>query len=73
MGIMDAKAASAIASDISQADFASRINGTANAVRRGTVDRVLAGEDVRKYLIDGFDMLYTKREETASYKKHSAK
>ena len=73
MGIMDAKAAATVAPEISQADFASRLNGTDNAVRRGSIDAVLNGEDVRKYLIAGFDMLYTKREEPGAYKKHSAK
>ena len=80
MGIMDAtKAAKIICPDGSVEDqknaadkFSNVQSGTINAARRGLVDRIVNGIDVRKYLIDGFEFLYTKKE-NESLKKHSTK
>lgn len=46
--------------------------GVNNAARRGYIDRVLEPADTRKYLIAGFEMLFTKRVE-GPYKKHGTK
>jgi acetyl-CoA carboxylase carboxyltransferase component len=53
-------------------EFATKVNGLNNAARHGYVDRIVNFEDTRKYLIDGFEMLYTKKT-FESYKKHSTK
>ncbi|MCR5641631.1 MAG: carboxyl transferase [Lachnospiraceae bacterium] len=53
-------------------EFAAKANGLNNAARRGYVDRIVNFEDARKYLIAGFEMLYTKKT-MDSYKKHSTK
>lgn len=46
--------------------------GIDNAARRGIIDRIINPIDTRKYLIDGFEMLYSKNQ-YVSIKKHSAK
>ncbi|MCR5746100.1 MAG: carboxyl transferase [Lachnospiraceae bacterium] len=56
IALMDAKSASKIA----DADF-SKISGVENAKSYGAVDRIVAPNDLRKYLIATFDMLYTKK------------
>lgn len=53
-------------------EFATKVNGLNNAARHGYVDRIVNFEDTRKYLIAGFEMLYTKKT-FESYKKHSTK
>lgn len=47
------------------------IFGAKNYARRGYVDSLIDFADTRKYLIAGFDMLYTKSE--IGYKKHEAR
>ena len=78
-GIMDANLAARIisADDASKIDetadeFAERANGIENAARRGYVDRLINPVDTRKYLIDGFEMLFTKSDISGS-KKHSTR
>ena len=78
-GIMDANLAAKIisaddASGISATaeKFASEANGIENAARRGYVDRILNPADTRKYIIDGFEMLYTKSAFNAE-KKHASR
>lgn len=46
--------------------------GVVNAARRGYVDRIVEPADARKYLIAGFEMLFTKRVDSP-YKKHGTK
>ena len=46
--------------------------GVVNAARRGYVDRIVEPADTRKYLIAGFEMLFTKRVD-GPYKKHGTK
>lgn len=46
--------------------------GVENAGRRGYIDRILEPADTRKYLIAGFEMLFTKRVD-GPYKKHGTK
>ena len=46
--------------------------GVGNAARRGYVDRLVAPVDTRKYLIAGYEMLFTKRVD-GPYKKHGTK
>ncbi len=46
--------------------------GVTNAARRGYVDRIVQPADTRKYLIAGFEMLFTKRVD-GPYKKHGTK
>ncbi len=52
--------------------FAENNCGIANAARRGYVDRLVNAADARKYLIAGFEMLFTKRVD-GPYKKHGTK
>ena len=47
-------------------------SGVMNAARRGYVDRIVEPADARKYLIAGFEMLFTKRVD-GPYKKHGTK
>ena len=80
MGIIDSDTASRIiCPDGSKEDqrkvageFDDIQSGTINAARRGFVDRIINGVDARKYLIDGFELLFTKKE-NESLKKHSTK
>lgn len=46
--------------------------GVENAGKRGYIDRVVEPADTRKYLIAGFEMLFTKRVD-GPYKKHGTK
>lgn len=55
-----------------KADYIETQCGVANAARRGFVDRILNREDTRKYLIDGFEILFTKSAGTP-YKKHESR
>ena len=71
MGPMDSKEASKI-TGISAADFEAKVSGSANAARRGVVDRFVNGADIRKYLIDAFEVLFTKKVDEA-YRKHVTK
>lgn len=52
-------------------DFAKRHSGLSNAMRHGFIDRVVDFPDTRKYLIDAFGILFTKR--TDGSKKHTSK
>lgn len=52
--------------------FAEKQSGVIAAAGRGLVDRIVAPEDLRKYLIAGFEMLLGKREDFA-FKKHGTK
>ena len=79
MGIMDAQMAAKIITDglpgdVAQTanDFAEKRQGMANAARRGYIDRVISFVDSRKYLIDAFQLLFTK-EVALPEKKHIAK
>ncbi len=55
------------------ADRYAKMQGSAQAAaRRGYVDHIIAPESTRKYLAGAFNMLYTKREDDAPVKKHSA-
>lgn len=54
------------------AEYDSLNCGVYNAARRGYIDRVLAPADTRKYLIAGYEMLFTKRVDSP-YKKHGTK
>ena len=78
MSLMDAKKAGEIlskdGSDIDKLanDYLNNHSGIDNAARRGLVDRIISPVDSRKYLIDGFEMLYTKNN-YAELKKHSTK
>ena len=53
------------------ASFEEVQSGIQNAARRGYIDRVVNPEDARKYLIAGFEMLFTKNVDF--YKKHGTK
>ncbi len=53
-------------------EYANTNCGVANAARRGYVDRIVEPADARKYLIAGFEMLFTKRVD-GPYKKHGTK
>ena len=53
-------------------EFATTNCGVVNAARRGYVDRIVESADARKYLIAGFEMLFTKRVD-GPYKKHGTK
>lgn len=46
--------------------------GIHNGAKRGYVDRIIDVADTRKYLIDGFEILYSKNN-YADFKKHSGK
>ncbi len=76
MFVMEGKEAAAILSTkekpISAMQFDQLAGGIENAVRRGYIDRIVSHADLRKYLIAGFEMLYSK-EENGVYRKHSAK
>ncbi|MCR4610902.1 MAG: carboxyl transferase [Lachnospiraceae bacterium] len=78
MSLMDEKKAAEILSDDGTnvnelADsYAKTHCGIDNAARRGIVDRIINPADTRKYLIDGFEMLYSKNRYT-DIKKHGAK
>ncbi|MCR4781928.1 MAG: carboxyl transferase [Lachnospiraceae bacterium] len=80
MGIIDSdKAALIICPDEDEEErenvsrkFHENCQGVENAARRGVIDRIINPIDARKYLIAGFEMLYTKREK-ADIKKHSSK
>ncbi len=54
------------------AEFEAQNCGVANAARRGYIDRIIAPIDTRKYLIAGYEMLYSKRV-NGLYKKHGTK
>ncbi len=54
------------------AEFEESNCGVTNAARRGYVDRIVEPVDTRKYLIAGFEMLFTKRVD-GPYKKHGTK
>ena len=53
-------------------EFEELQSGIAAAAARGYVDRVITPADTRKYLIAGFEMLFTKRTD-GPFKKHSTK
>lgn len=77
MGIMPANLAAKILTEDADkfgevaAEFDEVQSGIQNAARRGYIDRVVNPEDARKYLIAGFEMLYTKNVDF--YKKHGTK
>ncbi|MDD6194253.1 MAG: carboxyl transferase domain-containing protein [Lachnospiraceae bacterium] len=54
------------------AAYAEENCGVNNAARRGYIDRIVEPVDARKYLIAGFEMLFTKRVD-GPYKKHGTK
>ena len=54
------------------AEFEEKTSGVMNAARHGWIDRMVDFADTRKYLISGFEMLYSKSVEE-TYKKHLAK
>jgi acetyl-CoA carboxylase carboxyltransferase component len=80
MGIIEADKASMIlcpdGSDSDRSEVEDRFDelnsGVTNAARRGFVDKIINYNDTRKYLISGFELLYTKREKIG-LKKHSSK
>ena len=78
MSLMDEKKAAEIlsggGSDINELSLSYKQKhcGIDNAARRGIVDRIINPADTRKYLIDGFEMLYSKND-YVSIKKHSSK
>ncbi len=79
MGIMDAKMAAKIITDglagdavAVAAEFDERQQGIGNAARHGYIDRVISFVDSRKYLIDAFQLLFTKQV-LLPEKKHIAK
>ena len=80
IGMMDASLAAKIMYADASADviaakaeeYANTNCGVANAARRGYVDRIVEPADARKYLIAGFEMLFTKRVD-GPYKKHGTK
>lgn len=83
IGMMDAKVATQIMfeDEIAQAEdtktaleekaseYEKLQNSVENAAKRGYVDSIIEGNEVRKHLIYSIEMLYSKRE-TAPYKKH---
>ncbi|MDD6550386.1 MAG: carboxyl transferase domain-containing protein, partial [Lachnospiraceae bacterium] len=71
IGPMDSKLASKI-TGVSASDFEAKVSGSANAARRGVIDRFVNAADVRKYLIDAFEVLFTKKVDEA-YRKHVTK
>lgn len=71
MGPMQTKQAAKIAG-VSEADYEAKVSGSANAARRGVVDRFVNAADIRKYLIDAFEVLFTKKVDEA-YRKHVTK
>lgn len=80
MGTMDAQLAVKImypeagAAELAEkaAEYRQLQNGVSTAAGRGYVDRIISGADTRKYLIAGFEMLFTKRVDEP-YKKHGTK
>ncbi len=54
------------------AEFDALQNSVEAAARRGYIDRIVEPADARKYLIAGFEMLFTKRVD-GPYKKHGTK
>ena len=77
MGIMQPDLAAKIITDDASkqsevaAEFAEVQSGVQNAARRGYIDRIVNPEDARKYIIAGFEMLFTKNVDF--YKKHGSK
>lgn len=79
IGTMDAANAAKILGDGKDKDEVKEIearyrslqNSAASAAHRGYVDEIVAPENVRKYLIGAFEMLYAKREDRPA-KKHGA-
>ena len=80
IGAMDGKLAAKIMYEDKSADeisekakeFEELQSGIAAAAARGYVDRIITPADTRKYLIAGFEMLFTKRTD-GPFKKHSTK
>lgn len=80
VGMMDPSLAAKIMYDGESAEVQSEkakeyesLQGSAlSAARRGYVDLVIEPQDTRKYLIDAFELLYTKRQDVP-FKKHGAK
>lgn len=80
VGMMDATLAAKIMYDgegeqvISEKakEYEALQGSAAAAARRGYVDLVISPEDTRKYLVDAFELLYTKRQDVP-FKKHGAK
>ena len=80
IGIMDSALAAKIMYEDKSADeisekakeFEELQSGIAAAAARGYVDRIITPADTRKYLIAGFEMLFTKRTD-GPFKKHSTK
>lgn len=78
MEIMKPELAASILADNPQdvakiaAEFEEKTSGVMNAARHGWIDRMVDFADTRKYLISGFEMLYSKSVEE-TYKKHLAK
>ncbi|MDD6428505.1 MAG: carboxyl transferase domain-containing protein [Lachnospiraceae bacterium] len=68
MGSLPASEASKIAG-ISTEEFQTKLSGADNAARRGYVDRFVNAADIRKYLIDAYEVLFTKRVDEV-YRKH---
>ena len=52
--------------------FGSTNTGIENGAKRGYIDRIIEPADTRKYLIDGFEILYSKNN-YVDFKKHSGK
>lgn len=79
-GMMDASLAAKIMYDGEPAEVQSEkakeydaLQGSVSAAaRRGYVDLIIEPKDTRKYLVDAFELLYTKRQD-APFKKHGAK
>lgn len=77
IGTMDAKLAAKIMYDGSSADvldekakeYAALQTSAVSAAKRGYVDQIVEAEEVRKYVIGAFEMLYTKSEDRPA-KKH---
>lgn len=79
MAVMDGNMAAKIICSDSELDenevynnFVKTNSGVGNAARRGYVDKIINSIDTRKYIIAGFEMLFTKNEYFAM-KKHNAK
>ena len=80
IGMMDAKSAAKImyegsdAATINEkaAEYATLQNNVTSAARRGYVDLIVDPADTRKYLVDAFELLYTKCAYTPD-KKHGTK
>ena len=80
VGMMDAKSAAKIMYADASADvldekakeYEALQSNVENAARRGYIDLIINPADTRKYLIAGFEMLFTKKVE-GPMKKHGAK